>query len=418
MRYGLNDFPPPMAFLLYGLQWWIVTLPSVAILGAVVAHLHFTDAAEQVWYMQKLLVVLGAATVVQILAGHRLPLVIGPASTLLVGVLASAAVGIDALYTAIFLGGIVLAIAGFSGLLTHLRVFFTPRIVAVVLILIAFTLSPAILRLISAGPEHGAFSFCFAFATVFALVCINHILKGVFKSLTVPIGMVGGTLAFCFFQGVPESVSAPLGPAALSWTISFSFHPGTLLAFFFCFLALTVNEFGSIEAVGRMLDADGMETRARRGVGFTGLANAVSGCLGVIGPVDFSLSAGVIAATGCASRFVLVPAGIGLALCGAFPGFVMVLGAIPGPVMGALLLYLMAAQLAGGLLMLVTEKGVADFTSGMTAGLPLMLGLIISFAPADVFAPFPEVIRPVISNGFVMGCLAVILLEHGIFKKR
>lgn len=415
MRYALNDFPPPAAFFLYGLQWWIAALPSVAILGAVVARLHFADAAAQIWYMQKLLVILGSATVVQVLAGHRLPLVIGPASTLLVGVLASAAAGVDALYSAIFLGGVLLAVAGFSGLLARLRVFFTPRIVAVVLILIAFTLSPTILRLIGEG-SGGAFPLCFAFATVFALAFLNEALKGIGKSLTVPIGMVGGTLVFSFFQGVPERFSLPSGPTPFAWTIDFSFHPGTLLAFFFCFLALTVNEFGSIEAVGRMLRADGMENRARRGVGFAGLANAVSGWFGVLGPVDFSLSAGLITATGCASRFVLVPAGAGLALCGLFPGFVTVLGVVPGPVMGALLLYLMAAQLASGLMMLAAGKSVTDFTSGLVVALPLMVGLLISFAPPDVIAAFPEMLRPVIGNGFVMGCLAVIVLEHGIFR--
>ncbi|SBW02814.1 conserved membrane hypothetical protein [uncultured delta proteobacterium] len=419
MRYGLNDFPPPLAFFLYGVQWWIVTLPSVVILGAVVTRLHFTDVAAQVWYLQKLLAVLGTATVVQVLIGHRLPLVIGPASTLLVGILASIAVGVDALYTAIFLGGILLAVAGFSGMLAYVRVFFTPRIVAVVLVLIAFTLSPTILRLIGEGAGGGIFPFCFAFVTVFALLCINDILKGVFKSLTVLIGLIGGTLAFCFFRGVPAGFSAPLGStAAFSWTISPEFHPGTLLAFVFCFLALTVNELGSIEAVGQMLNADGMDSRTRRGVGFAGLANAVSGGLGVIGPVDFSLSAGLITATGCASRFALIPAGAGLALCAFFPKFVMILGAIPGPVMGALLLYLMAAQLASGLIMLAAGKGVTDFTSGMTVGLPLMVGIIISFAPASIFNAFPEMLRPVIGNGFVMGTLAVIILEHGIFRKR
>jgi xanthine/uracil permease len=419
MRYGLNDFPPPLALFLYGLQWWIVTLPSVVILGAVVTRLHFVDVAAQIWYMQKLLVVLGTATVVQVLIGHRLPLVIGPAATLLVGILASVAEGVDALYTAIFLGGIVLAIAGFSGMLAHLRVFFTTRIVAVVLVLIAFTLSPTILRLIGEGSGGDAFPFCFALATVFALLCINNILKGMFKSLTVPIGLIGGTLAFCLFRGVPESFSAlPKSAAAFSWTISPEFHPGTLMAFVFCFLALIVNELGSIEAVGQMLNADSMDRRTRQGVGFAGLANAASGWFGVIGSVDYSLSAGLITATGCASRFALVPAGIGLVLCGFFPKFVMVLGAIPGPVMGALLLYLMAAQLTSGLMMLAAEKGVTDFTSGMVVGLPLMIGIIISFAPANVFNAFPEMLRSVIGNGFVAGTLAVIILEHGVFRKR
>ncbi len=419
MKYGIDDKPPLGALLLYGAQWWVITLPSVVIMGVVTARLHAGDTAAQVWYMQKLFAVMGLATTAQVLFGHRLPLVIGPASTLLVGLIASLSAGADALYTAIFLGGMVLAAAGFAGLLARLRVFFTPRIVAVVLVLIAFTLSPTILRLIGNNSEGGAFPLCFALVMVFALVVINDKLTGVAKSLTVLIGMAGGAGVYCLAMGFP-AVSPPGAAAAasLSWGITPDLDPGALLAFVFCFLALTINELGSIEAVGHMLHADGMDQRIRRGVGLTGAANMASGWLGVIGPVDFSMSAGVIAATGCASRYTLVPAGLGLAACALFPRFIMVLGAIPAPVMGALFLYLMASQLSSGLSMLVAEKGITDFASGVIVGLPLMVGLIIAFAPPAVFNAFPGMLRPVIGNGFVMGTLSVILLEHGIFRKK
>ena len=44
---------------------------------------------EQVAYMQKLFWLRGIITVVQVSWGHRLPLVVGPASTLLVGLVES-----------------------------------------------------------------------------------------------------------------------------------------------------------------------------------------------------------------------------------------------------------------------------------------------------------------------------------------
>lgn len=419
MKYGLDDFPSRGAFLLYGLQWWVVTLPCVVITGVVTARLHYADLPAQVWYIRKLFAVMGAATVIQVFSGHRLPLVIGPATALLVGIIASLASGVDALYTAIFCGGVLLALAGFANLLADARRFFTPRIVAVVLILIAFTLTPTILRLITTGTGSGggAFTLCFALITVFALVLINDALKGVAKSLTVLIGMAGGSVAYCLFQGFPSIAAASAADAAeFSWFITPVFEPGTLLAFGFCFLALAINEMGSVEAVGQVLKADGMDGRVRRGVGVTGLANMASGSLGVIGPVDFSLSAGLIAATGCASRYTLLPAGLGLMACALSPSFVMVLGAIPGPVMGALLLYLMASQLSSGLSMLVSSRGVTDFSTGLIVGLPLMLGILIAFAPAAVFDAFPQMFQPVIGNGFVMGTLAVIVMEHVVFR--
>ncbi|CAK7071323.1 MAG: hypothetical protein DELT_01902 [Desulfovibrio sp.] len=421
MKYNLNDKPTPGPFLLYGLQWWVVTLPCVIILGVVVSRLHYTDIAMQTWYTRKLFGVMGVATIVQVLFGHRLPLVIGPASTLLVGLIASQAAGINALYTAVFLGGAVLALAGFTGLLERLRFFFTPRIVAVVLVLIAFTLSPTILGLIFSGPpETKGFSFCFALGAALALVVVNDRLPGAAKSLTVLIGLAGGTAIHFVAVGFPTlpNVSAMPEATDFPWLIRPAFDPGVLLSFVFCFLALTINELGSIESLGRMLQAESMDERVRRGAGVTGLANMAAGGLGVIGPVDFSMSAGIIAATGCASRYTLIPAGLGLLACAFLPQVVVLLGAVPGPVMGALLLYLMATQLASGLHMLVAEKGVTDFSTGITVGLPLMVGLIIAFAPADVFSAFPAMFKPIIGNGFVMGTIAVILLEHGIFRQK
>ena len=155
---------------------------------------------------------------------------------------------------------------------------------------------------------------------------------------------------------------------------------GTILAFLFCYIALIVNELGSIQAVGHMLQADHMDRRTTRGVGIVGVVNMLSGLFGVIGPVDYSMSPGVISATGCASRYTLLPAGVGLILCAFFPSLWMLV-TIPGVVMGAILLYLMATQLAAGLQMLVREKAITDFDSGVVVGLPLMVALLLSFAP-------------------------------------
>ncbi len=187
-------------------------------------------------------------------------------------------------------------------------------------------------------------------------------------------------------------------------------------SFFFCFIALIVNELGSIQAVGRMIGADHMERRTTRGVGITGLANVVSGALGIVGPVDYSMSPGIIAAKGCASRFPLIPAGIGLVVCAFFPGFIECLNAIPGVVMGAVLLYLMASQLSAGMQMMIREKAVDGFDGGLVVGFSLMVALLLSFAPDEALNSIPALIRPIVGNGFVMGVITVLILEHLIFR--
>lgn len=420
MKYGLNDKPGLLPMLMYGLQWWVVSLPCVVIMGIIVSKLHYTEVAEQTFYLQKLFGIMGVAMIVQVLWGHRLPLVIGPASVLLIGILSTVSAGISAIYTGIMVGGLVLTVLAYSGWLGKLQFIFTPRIVTVILILIAFTLTPVILNLVLGNTDHALFNLFFTLLMVLALVIGNKFLRGIWKSTTVLWGIAGGALVYYLVHGFPVLASVG-GDEVVKGTLfnfSLDFEPGTILAFLFCYVALIVNELGSIQAVGYMLQADHLDRRTTRGVGVVGITNVLSGWLGVIGPVDYSMSPGVIAATGCASRYTLIPAGLGLILCAFFPTVVGVLVTLPGVVMGAILLYLMATQLAAGMQMLVREKAITDFDNGVVVGLPLMVALLLSFAPSGVLDLIPSLFRPIVGNGFVMGVVTVLILEHLIFRKR
>ena len=421
MKYELNDKPGILPMLMYGLQWWIVSLPCVVIMGIIVSQLHYTDVAEQTFYLQKLFGIMGIAMIVQVLWGHRLPLIIGPASVLLIGILSTVSSGIPAVYTGIMVGGLVLTVLAYSGLLGKLQFVFTPRIVTVILILIAFTLTPVILKLVLGDAVHALFNLFFTLVMVLALVIGNKLLRGIWKSTTVLWGIVGGVLVYYGVFGFPTLVSTGAGiipEQATVFNFPLNFEAGTILAFLFCYIALIVNELGSIQAVGHMLQADQMDQRTTRGGGIGGVTNVLSGLCGVIGPVDYSMSPGVISATGCASRYTLLPAGAGLILCAFFPSVVGMLVTIPGVVMGAILLYLMATQLAAGLQMLVREKAITDFDSGVVVGLPLMVALLLSFAPEGVLNLIPSLFKPIVGNGFVMGVITVLIMEHLIFKKK
>jgi xanthine/uracil permease len=45
-----------------------------------------------------------------------------------------------------------------------------------------------------------------------------------------------------------------------------------------------------------------------------------------------------------------------------------------------------------------------------------MIALIISFMPVAVAESMPPVLRPLLANGFVMGVIAVLLMEHVIYR--
>ncbi|MDR0939468.1 MAG: purine/pyrimidine permease [Mediterranea sp.] len=423
MKYNLNDKPGIPHLLMYGLQWFIVTIPSIIIIGIVAGGISSGDASEQVFYMQKLFIAMGLITVVQILWGHKLPLVIGPASVLLVGIVSAQSSGAAATYTAIMVGGALTALLALSGLLRRIRFLFTSRVITVILILIAITLSPVILKLIVSDKPHASFNLIFALLLTLVLVVTNYAMKGVWKSMTIVIGLIGGTVVYSLlkgFSGFPQAETSIAGFAVSPSSFFFPFNPefnvGTILAFVFCFIALIINELGSIEAVGQMLKADRLDRRVKRGTSILGISNLVTGSMGIIGPVDFSMSAGVIASTQCASRYTLIPAGLALVACALFPPVIEIFSGVPGVVLGCVMLYLMATQFASGLQMLILEKSIGSFNDALIIALSLMVAMMISFAPQEAFEPFPTLLRPILCNGFVMGVITVLLLEHLVFR--
>lgn len=160
-----------------------------------------------------------------------------------------------------------------------------------------------------------------------------------------------------------------------------------------------------------------MEKRSTRGVAITGISNIVAGLTGVIGPIDYSMSPGIISSTGCASRFPFIPTAILLLACSFFPMLVRGLLTIPNIVMGVILLYVMLSQFGAGLQLVVRQKAVMEFNDGAVIGLSMMVALLISFAPAEALAQIPSLLRPVLGNGFVMGIITVLLMEHLVYRK-
>lgn len=415
-KYSLNDRPRAVAMVMYALQWLLIAVPIV-LTSAFVARMQYDTLAEQTLYTQKLFAVMGLTMIVQSLWGHRLPLVAGPAAVLLVGVMAAMDASPAVIYTSMAVGGGVVALLAATGWIRKIQPLFTPRISIVMMALIAFTIVPVFLRLIFADANHYVLSFAMAVVLSIAMAVANNCLRGMWKSVMVLLALIVGTAVYCAVAGLPSLE----GATAVSEGAIFlapKFDVGVIVAFLICYVALLINELGSVQSVAAYVEADDVPKRSTRGVAMTGVMNVVAGLLGVLGPVDYTLSPGVIAATGCASRYPLVLTGVGLVICALFPQLVAVLAAIPSPVMGVVLLYLMAAQVAASFQMSGTATAAKDFNGALTIGLPIMLSLVISFMPAEVTAIIPSFLRPILGNGFVMGVIVVLLLEHVIFRPR
>lgn len=422
LKYNLEDHPPVYEMLVYGLQWLAVVIPEVIIMGILLGGMQGTLQSE-VLYIQKLFAVVAVCLLLQVYQGHRLPVVIGPATVLLIGILASQGGSSQAVYSSIMICGILLTILAVSGLFAYLRQLFTPRVVAVILLLVAFTMMPTIMHLITAqsGQISSGTHLVFSLIMLLLMFAGQRFLTGLWKSTLILWAMIIGSLAYYILNPAWTQAADPeaipwLGSFLSQLTTTITFEPGLIMAFLLCFLGLAINDLGSIQAVGSVLQADDMPQRITRGIGSTGIGNALAGFMGVIGPVNFSFSPGIIASTGCAARLTLVPTAVIMMVLAFLPRVLFYLSFTPGVVIGCTLLFIMCTQVAAGLTTAFSAMEPPYFDNALLIGMPILIGIIVAFLPAEVTASFPAQLRPIFSNGFVIGVLVSLVLEHVIFR--
>lgn len=246
LKYNVEDRLPAGALAVYSLQWFVLCIAVVAT-SVFVAQ---GTPEERLFYAQKLFAVMGIAGLIQVIWGHRLPLVVGPAAVLLVGVMSalSSSATTDGIYTSIAIGGVITTLLTIGSTMRYIQRLFTPRIIVVILMLIAFTLTPTISQklIFAHNPtldphilhDQHIFGLVFALIGTFAMVALNRTLKGVAKSLIIPAALIVGSVAFFALFGMPEKCGSAasldnmfIGSITLDW--------GLILAFVVCYIALS-----------------------------------------------------------------------------------------------------------------------------------------------------------------------------------
>lgn len=415
MKYNLEDKPKGLDSLLYGLQWFSVTIPSLIVLSGIVAGMYFDTPAMMTVYMQKCFFITGLALLIQILYGHRMPMVMGPASILIIGLVSTQSLSVNASFTAIAIGGAMVFLLSFSKIFHYIQKIFTSRVISVTMMLVAISMMPLIIDLSKGGAGYETFNICFVLIFAFVMVLGNHFLKGIWNSLIILLGLIVGSIVYISIMGLPESMNQ----GEYTWQLlfdNFFIHPefdmSAIIAFLFCFIALLVNELGSIQAVASYLKADNVEDRSQKGVRVGGFFNTISGVLGLVGLINFSLTPGVIAATRVASRYPLLITGLLLIVCALIPQSLAIFSYIPSVIMGGIIFYTMSMQLGAGFQLIVREKTVAAFNTMITVSFPIIVCVLISFAPEQFKDAIPSLLHPILGNGFVMGIISVLLLDN------
>jgi uracil permease len=342
--FGIDDLPPFRLALLYGFQWAILVFPALIIVAGLVGKAVAMELAQQVRFLQILLLVSGAFTAVQTLWGHRFPVLEGPATALLLTSIVLAPHGIDTIQAGMIAGGALLVALVALGRLRLVVNLATPNVVGVILMLISFTLLPHLILSMSGAdagnPAGQPRIFLASVLLVLVMAALSHWLPGFWKSVALLLGIGFGTVGFAL-GGLVDST--PLTAAAWislpgRWTTSLPrFHLPGILALGCAYVAVVVNSLGSLHGIAALTDSTRLPSSISRGILVNGLSGICCGVLGVIGTVSYSISPGVVLANRVASRFAVTWCGIILMVAAFVPKLASLLALVPTPVVGAAL---------------------------------------------------------------------------------
>ena len=423
--YGLYERPPVVHNLVYGLQWALIMFPAVMIVASIAAEALQLSGEGRVAFFQKMLLLSGAFTFLQTLVGHRYPIQEGPATALLLTFVVLAPQGLGVIQGGFLCGGLLLFAMGRLGWMGRLGAYFTPNVVGVILLLVALTLIPHLLpRLMGVSPTQprgeGAV-FAASLLLVLLIAVLAYRLRGFLQTTAIILGILAGSVGFwCWGRldlttvGQASWVSLPGTLWAGMPQFSFSAVLSSLLAY----VAVTVNAVGSLHGVAGVVGSEGIGERMNRGLALTGLSGVAASALGVVGTVGFSTSPGVILVTRVASRHALAMCGVVLVVVALTSRLSALLAAVPSAVIGAALTVAMASQVGAAINAITSGKRSLVGRDYLVVGIPVLLGTLVASAPPGFFASLPPWLGTIAGNGLVLGIVLVLVLEHGLLRRR
>jgi xanthine/uracil permease len=420
--YDLDDRLPPKYAVIYGLQWAIIMFPALIIAASLAVESFPKGEIDKVRFLQFTLLTAGVFTALQTLWGHRYPLLEGPSTALMLAFILLAPLGLRAIQGGMIVGGSLLILTVLSGQMDRVTRLFTPNVIGVILMLIALGLLRPLLEFMTGAgtvhPHGEGRTFLISITLVLFIATLSHRLEGFWKTVSILIGMVVGSILF-FFLGhldLQKVTSASWFSLSARWVPTTpELQWAAAVAFACAYLAVMVNCLGSLQSIAVITDRERLPKAIPRGIFVTGAAGIVCGLLGVVGTVSFSMSPGVILANRVASRYALTFCGIILALAAFLPKLAAFISLVPAPVVGAALCVALGGQVGVG----ISAVAAQEITSRdyFVVGLPVLLGTMVGFLPKDLFSLLPVSLQVFVGNSLIIGIFLVLVLEHLLLRK-
>jgi xanthine/uracil permease len=408
---------------LAGVQWFFFIFANIVVVPISIGAAFQLPPEEIAASLQRSFIITGAACMLQAAIGHRYALMEGPSGLwwgLMLSLCASApsaglsltAVG-GGLATGILLAGAVTVILGALNFGRVLKRIFTPMVMSVYLFLLSSQLIIIFFKGMMGVSDGKHLDFRVALLSIgiaFLVGWVNLKGRGAVSNFSILIGMIVGWVAYdMLFPGY-----APIQEATASTLTLFPWGPpnfeyGIILISFITGLINMSNTITAVSAAEILYKIRTSDVRYKISFMLTGIFSVVSALLGLVPYGPYSSSIGFLESTRILNRTAFIIGGGLVMLLGLVPSWGVFFSTIPVTV-GNAVLFVAYLQLFGGALRHIREVPFNSRTIYRIAA-PTLLGISIMNVPPEAYVDLPVLIRPLISNGLIMGVMFSLFLE-------
>lgn len=414
---------------LSSLQWLFFIFANTVVVPISIGAAFDLSASETGGMLQSSLLFTGVACLLQGLIGHRYPIMEGHSGVtwgLMLNLsLAAHALGMSlpevggGIATGFLLAGGLTLLLGAFKLLRFLSVVFTPMVMRVYLFLLTFQLIFIFLDGMIARSADGAMDVpltLFSIAVVILVIALKVKGSPAIGSFSILIGIIVGWAVYALlFPGdssggaMETSLRFPIFPLGAP-----NLNLGIVAVSFLAGLINLSNVIAAVEAAAQIVKDDGAPTgtRLNRSYLLTGSYAIVSAVFGLVSYAPFASSIGFLKSTNNYDRKPFLIAAALTAALGLIPPLNGLLVTMPITV-GNAVLFVAYLQLFGTSLASL-EGTTFDSVTIHRIAVPVLAGVGILTLDPQLFASLPVLLQPLVSNGFIVGVLLSILLEHAM----
>ncbi|CAI3254878.1 purine permease [Enterococcus cecorum] len=387
------------------------------------------DEAQMTYLISIDIFMCGVATLLQLTVtkffGIGLPVVLGCAIQAVSPlIIIGSKNGVGAIYGSIIAAGIYVVLI--AGLFSKVKVLFPPIVTGTVITVIGLTLIPVAITKMGGGDASAKTfgdpaSLIQAAVTILLILGLQAFAKGFLRSISVLIGLVGGTILACLMGNVSFSAisHAPIFHVPQPFYFGMpKFDVWSILLMIIISTISMVESTGVYFALGDITGKNIGEEDLKRGYRAEGLAVILGGIFNTFPYTGFSQNVGLVQLSGIKSTRPIYFSAFFLIILGLFPKVGAVAQIIPEPVLGGGMLVVFGMVAVQGMRML-SKVNFEDDKNLLIVALSIGLGLGFNSLPT-LFQHLPQTVQMFTGNGIVMSSITAIILNllfHGLKEK-